>query len=248
MLVYARRKRPSRRHAHSTRRSHTLQPTSLRRRLRSLSARRSASHKQRPPGMTLNGPMRPLWPPSARSLSSRRSAHTAAQRLPALLSQRDQGRRELLFKVFRHEAHGCTAALQACQAAVLFPHSRTASLRRHGAAWRMRSAQRRGSGRSRRRSRAWAAWRWMSRHLVRCALTRCRHGERHALCVSDTSTHTAAHDKRPCVCAAASYLLDNLDSWESFAGGEGEPPRLFPGWHLLLLSRIHATTELSVLP
>ena len=27
---------------------------------------------------------------------------------------------------------------------------------------------------------------------------------------------------------AATYLLDNLDSWESFAGSESQPARLYP--------------------
>jgi hypothetical protein len=31
-----------------------------------------------------------------------------------------------------------------------------------------------------------------------------------------------------CRAAAAAFLLDDLDRWESFAGGEGKPPRLFP--------------------
>lgn len=31
-----------------------------------------------------------------------------------------------------------------------------------------------------------------------------------------------------CLIAAAQYLLDNPDTWESFAGGDGKPPRLFP--------------------
>ncbi len=53
----------------------------------------------------------------------------------------------------------------------------------------------------------------------------------------------SACDKGSFACAAATYLLDNLDAWESFAGGEGEPPRLFPGQHpSLLQSRVHAVT------
>lgn len=105
---------------------------------------------------------------------------------------------------------------------------------RHGAVWRMQRALHRTSWLSSARRRVWASWAWSRSTKVTLLppLTAANVSVQQQ--DATTELHVCSHCKdcasvllSHCLCAAV-YLLDNLDSWESFAGSESQPARIYP--------------------